>query len=126
LEYVRSGNWWAITVPDLDGVFSQARRLDQVESRAREAIALMLDVDEADVGEIDVTVVAPDTVTSLLREMHESEAAAVAAGERASALRRRVAQQLRDDGFPVRDIGRITGISHQRVSQILASARRSG
>lgn len=42
---VRSGDWWAITVPEIKGVFSQARRLDQVEAMTREAIALMLDVD---------------------------------------------------------------------------------
>ncbi|MEU3452396.1 hypothetical protein ABZ671_02140 [Micromonospora sp. NPDC006766] len=32
-------------MPEIKGVFSQARRLDQVEGMAREAIALMLDVD---------------------------------------------------------------------------------
>ncbi|MEV0153045.1 type II toxin-antitoxin system HicB family antitoxin [Micromonospora sp. NPDC050686] len=44
-ECVRSGGWWAITVPEIKGVFSQARHLDEVEAMAREAIALMLDVD---------------------------------------------------------------------------------
>ncbi len=126
VEAVRSGNWWAITVPELDGVFSQARRLDQVEARAREAISLILDVEEEKVGELDVVVVPPDAVAALLGEMQESEATATAASERAATLRRQVAQQLRDDGFPVRDIGRLTGISHQRVSQILAPTRRSG
>src|SRR5450759_835444 len=43
----RSGAWWAIDVPDLPGVYSQARRLDGVESMARDAIALFLDVDPA-------------------------------------------------------------------------------
>ena len=126
VQVVRSGNWWAITVPELDGVFSQARRLDQVEARAREAIALFLDVEEDEVGELDVVVVPPDTVAALLGEMQESEATATEASERAATLRRQVAQQLRADGFPVRDIGRLTGISHQRVSQILVPTRHSG
>ena len=56
VEVVRSGEWWAITVPSLRGVFSQARHLDEVPVAAREAIALMLDVDPADVGPIDVHV----------------------------------------------------------------------
>jgi len=51
---VRSGNWWSITVPELPGVFSQARRLDQVEAMAREAIAMMLDVDTGRIGGIEV------------------------------------------------------------------------
>ena len=56
VEAVRSGEWWAITVPSLRGVFSQARHLDDVPAAAREAIAMMLDVDPADVGLIDVDV----------------------------------------------------------------------
>ena len=40
----RSGRWWAISVPELPGVFSQARRRDQIEAMARDAIALYLDV----------------------------------------------------------------------------------
>lgn len=56
VEVVRSGEWWAMTVPSLRGVFSQARHLDEVPAAAREAIAMMLDVDPADVGPIDVCV----------------------------------------------------------------------
>lgn len=40
----RAGSWWAISVPDLPGVFSQARRRDEVEDMARDVIALYLDV----------------------------------------------------------------------------------
>ncbi|WP_423916820.1 type II toxin-antitoxin system HicB family antitoxin [Candidatus Poriferisodalis sp.] len=56
VEVVQSGEWWATTVPSLRGVFSQARHLDEVPAAACEAIALMLDVDPADVGPIDVRV----------------------------------------------------------------------
>ena len=59
VEAVRSGDWWAITVPDLRGVFSQAKRLSQVEATAREAIAMMLDIDESEVGPVDVQVQPP-------------------------------------------------------------------
>lgn len=40
----RSGSWWSISVPEIKGLHSQARRLDQVEDMAGDAIALMLDV----------------------------------------------------------------------------------
>ena len=56
VDVVRSGEWWAITVPSRGGVFSQARYLDEVSAAAREAIAMMLDVDPAEVGPIDVHV----------------------------------------------------------------------
>ena len=54
VEIVRSGDWWAIAVSALSGVFSQARNLDEVPVVAREAIAMMLDVDPAEMGPIDV------------------------------------------------------------------------
>jgi len=44
VEARRSGRWWAIAVPDLPGIFSQARRLADVEPMARDAIAAVLDV----------------------------------------------------------------------------------
>ena len=40
----RSGDWWAISVPELRGVHTQARRLDKAEAMVRDAIALFLDV----------------------------------------------------------------------------------
>ena len=41
----RSGDWWAVSVPEIKGLHTQAQRLDQVEGLVREAIALMLDVE---------------------------------------------------------------------------------
>lgn len=40
----RSGDRWAITVPELKGMHSQAKRLERVEAVAREAISLFLGV----------------------------------------------------------------------------------
>ncbi|HDH03363.1 MAG TPA: hypothetical protein ENH15_03860 [Actinobacteria bacterium] len=120
VEVVRSGNWWSITVPALDGVFSQCKRLDQVEANAREAIALMLDVDETDVGPIEVAVTPPPNVAGLLESLEVSVATANDATKAAADARRQVARLLREEGLPMRDVGRLIGVSHQRVSQILA------
>lgn len=40
----RSDDWWAVAVLELRGAHTQARRLDQAEHVARDAISLMLDV----------------------------------------------------------------------------------
>lgn len=37
----RSDGWWAVSVPDVPGLFTQARRLDQVEGLVREASELL-------------------------------------------------------------------------------------
>ena len=121
VDVIRSGNWWSITVPALTGVFSQAKRLDQVEAMAREAIAMMLDIDEATVGDIKVVVTPPANVVDLLERLKASVATATEATEAAAEARHQAAELLRDQGLPLRDVGELIGVSHQRVSQILAS-----
>ena len=94
VEAVRSGNWWSITVPELSGVFSQAKRLDQVETSAREAIAMMLDIAEAEVGPLEVDVTPPATVVEVLKRLEDFVATANEATDAATAARREAAQLL--------------------------------
>jgi predicted RNase H-like HicB family nuclease len=114
----RSGAWWAIDVPELPGVFSQARRLDRVESMARDAIALFLDADPA-MFDIRVETNLPsdlrrdvDTVGRLRAEADRLQA------ESSGALRH-LTHELLGRGLSVRDAAAILGISHQRVSQLV-------
>lgn len=44
--------WWGIQVRELDWVFSQARRLHDVEAAVRDAIAAYFDVPTGEVGPI--------------------------------------------------------------------------
>lgn len=111
----RAGSWWAISVPELKGVHTQARRLDQVAAMTREAIALMLDVDPATIR-VEVSPELPATATHALdarRVAREAERAA----EKATAT---AVRALLDDGYTVRDTGALLGLSPQRISQIAA------
>lgn len=38
----RSNGWWAVEVPEVPGVFTQARRLDEIPAMVADAVALML------------------------------------------------------------------------------------
>ena len=127
VKAVRSGEWWAITVPALRGVFSQAKRLSRVEATAREAIAMMLDIDEAEVGqiEVEVQIFPPEAVADLLDEVRRSTSIADEAAAAAARARREAVRLLSEAGLPMRDIGEILGVSHQRISQILAQHPRS-
>ena len=60
----RSGSWWAISVPEVTGVYTQARRLDQVPDRARDAIAGVLEVP---MRSFDVEVLMPLVAAALVR-----------------------------------------------------------
>ena len=115
----RVGEWWALEVPDLSGVFSQAKRLDQADEAAREAIALMLDVEPEEVAvEID---------PALPREAQDALAAWKVAQEEArkAADREREAMQhaaaVLTKQLSQRDTGHFLGVSFQRVHQLLKS-----
>lgn len=43
------GGWWIITVPEVDGAFSQARSLDEVAEMAADAVGMLLEIDPATV-----------------------------------------------------------------------------
>jgi predicted RNase H-like HicB family nuclease len=120
LEYAvkctRTGNWWAISVPDLPGVFSQARRLDQVEATARDAIALFLDVSPKSFG-VAIQPEVPGEVTRARR----ARAKLVEAEQSAERATVEAARALVAKGYTVRDAGKLLGISPQRVSQLTAS-----
>lgn len=109
----RSGDWWAISVPELKGVHSQAKRLEQVEDMARDAIASFLDVAPGSF-DIDVRAEVPDEVEVALA----ARLAAEEAEQRANQATIDAVHTLLGSGLTVRDAGRLLHISPQRVSQI--------
>lgn len=118
----RSGGWWAVTVPEIDGGFTQAHRLDQVPAMVADLVNLATDTPAEDVHvTIDAHVsgtAAPDE----LRVAAALEAEAKAMQEQANACRRAAFRAYKGAGLPVRDIAHLTGVSFQRVSQIIAEA----
>lgn len=55
VEAFHEGEWWVARVAGLDANYTQARTLEEVRDMARDLIALALDTDETEVGEIVVT-----------------------------------------------------------------------
>ncbi len=113
----RSGSWWAIDVPGLPGVYSQARRLDRVGSMAREAIALFLDVDPATL-DIRVETNLPSDLRRDVDALGRLRAEADRLQAESSGALRHLTHELLGRGLSVRDAAAILGISHQRVSQL--------
>jgi len=115
----RSGNWWAVDVPELKGVRAQVKRLDQVEPMVRDAIALMLDVPE-DAFEVEVRwqllSSVDDAVLLLAKARREAEDAQRDLTEAAT---RAALALVKDMGLTVRDAGWVLGVSYQRVHQLL-------
>ncbi|WP_200938269.1 hypothetical protein [Aeromicrobium sp. Root472D3] len=114
----RTGDWWAVEVPEVDGVFTQAKRLDQVPEVVADAVALLEDVAPSAV-EVQVVPVVPDAVAAalMLAKQHREEAEAL--NVEASTIVRQTALDLTGLGYSMRDIGVVLGVSHQRVAQLL-------
>ena len=113
----RSGSWWAIRIAELPGVFSQARRLDRVGDVARDAIALFLDV-PSDSFDVIVNQVLSNEAQVVVDAAIEAREEARQQQEVASARSREAVRTLARLGLPQRDIGRLLGLSHQRVGQL--------
>jgi predicted RNase H-like HicB family nuclease len=119
----RSGDWWAVTVPEVPGVFTQARRLEQVRTMAREAVALMLDVDP-DSFDLDLRLEVPELGGRVVAVKALRDKAARLSRE-ASEATIVLARDLARQGLSVRDIGLLLSLSPQRVSQMVAVRRKS-
>lgn len=119
-KVTRSGDWWAIEVPEVPGVFTQAKRLDQVEDMVRDAVALMTDARPPEIT-VELIPVLPRDIEGDLRTARDLANQAAVLQAQASAATRRVVVELREnEGLSVRDVGRLLKLSPQRVSQLAA------
>lgn len=118
---VRDGKWWVVRVPEIRGLFTQVRRLDQVAEWVIDAASMLDDQPEdgwtvtvvPQLGEQSDAVV---TSAKLARErLRHAEAESAKTSHEAIA-------QLIALGLSTRDIGAILGLSHQRIQQIVAAA----
>lgn len=116
----RSGNWWALDVPDLPGVHSQTKRLDQAEAEVREAIAVMLDCEE-DSFDIEIEPDLGGDLKAAMANLAEAKLLADAAADVARQELRRTVVVL-TAALSQRDVGTLLGISFQRVHQIRGEA----
>ena len=112
---------WVVTCDQHPHLKVQVSRLEIASYTMQAAIA---QITGADSEEIEVSI-HPQIDPDMERELREAVAHhtdAEAKDARALAIRRSVAQDLSRQGFSVRDIGVILGISHQRAHQLVREA----
>ncbi|MGW4339550.1 hypothetical protein ACWEK5_43225 [Rhodococcus koreensis] len=115
---VRSGEWWSVDVPEVEGLFAQVKRLDQIPSRVADAAERLTDVAAEQVEvTLDYDLGDPDVVRAIT-EAKQRSAQAQRAVEAASRLTRSLVHDLRKRGLSVRDVATILELSHQRVAQL--------
>ena len=112
--------WWSITIGEDPRAQTQARRLDQVEDMARSVLEDLNVLGPEDDVTFNVTTDASD-LEDLRRAALDARSAATEAGEIASKTAREFARCDSQQGLPVRDIGALLGVTHQRAQQLLTS-----
>lgn len=112
----RSGSWWAISVPELKGLHTQARRLSDAEAMVRDALALFLDVAPGSFA-VALHPEVPEAQGELAEALHARQVAQEA-DQKAAAATRAAIKRLAGIGITGRDAARLLGLSPQRVSQL--------
>ena len=120
VEVTRDGKWWMISIPELDAL-TQARRIDDVPVMARELIALETGVALTDVAiEQRIELVAGgEDLAARVRTIREHRARLSEEEARVQTEMAEFAKELAAADVPVRDIGSLLGVAHQRVSQLV-------
>jgi hypothetical protein len=120
VSVTRDGKWWMIAVPELDAL-TQARRVDDVPTAAKELIALETGVALADV-EIDQHIeLGGEDLAVRIAEITTQRARLAEDEARVRASTEAFAKKLADAQVPVRDIGALLGVTFQRASQLVNS-----
>ena len=112
----REGTWWVFEIPEL-GTGGQARSLAEVDEEAQGVAAMWLNL-SPDVVAVNVTVKAPAQALEEWAAAERDEEEARNAQARAAERRRAVVRELRAQRYTAPDVGRVLGISKQRVYQL--------
>ncbi|HEX9518238.1 MAG TPA: hypothetical protein VF940_18895 [Streptosporangiaceae bacterium] len=120
----RSQGWWALEITGddlLHPAYTQVRRLDQAEDMVRDLLALHFDIGKDEVGRIEVVPVLDADLAEEVTQTRRARDQAEKVRAEATLQTRRAAQHLKAQGLAQRDISTLLGLSHQAVSQLLAS-----
>ena len=119
VDVVRDEGWWIMhaRIPRTI-IYSQAKRVDDVEPMIRDAIAGVLDV-EPESFAIELTFELDSDVLDQVARAREVSLEAAEVQERASRESRAAVQALRNEGLTLKEAGYFLGVSPQRVAQLL-------
>lgn len=111
----RNNGWWAISVDEIPGLFSQARRLDQVDAMVRDAASML----GFEVEDVEIVPILDADAQEMLKELEQARRDAEEKQRAASDLTRRAIRRFRGEGLTLRDIASLVGLSQQRVSVLM-------
>ena len=113
-----AGKWCVLECAEL-GAVSQVRKLADASDEMREALSYLSGMPE-DAFAIEVRALMPDDLAQLMAQAAQLRVDAAIAQRQASDALRAAAKALHDRGLTHRDVAAVMGLSHQRVSQLVA------
>jgi hypothetical protein len=107
----RAGRWWTIRVPQVEGLTTQVRNLDQAEVITRQKIAASLGMPLESVR-VEVLPDAPAPVVQALKARHAARQAVEVAGQATLAA----LDALAHEGYPFHDAATMLGLSPGEIN----------
>jgi DNA-directed RNA polymerase specialized sigma24 family protein len=101
-------------------LFTQAKRLDEVEALVKNGAALLTGAPEDSFAVVVEPVLEDAGLAAAVAEAREARAAVGRAERRAALASREAVAGLRAEGLATRDVARLLGVSPGRVSQLAA------
>jgi len=115
----RDGKFWLLRVPELPGVFTQVRRLEQAPDMIRDGVALMLDV-PGDSFDVDVEPALEPELAELVASTQRIRTAAAQFVTGSNTRLARTVHVLVGQQLTMRDTAALLDLSFQRVAQLAA------
>jgi len=120
-EWDRTG-WWTVSVDGVPGALTQSRRLDQVPDDVAEVLRLMTG-DKPGEYSLEIQPVLPSEAGEAAEQARAFRVLAEEWAMKSSEATDLAVDLLHGLGLTMRDTARLTGISHQRVNQLLSRNR---
>ena len=114
----RHESWWVASVPEIKGVHTQARRLEQLPAKIADAIHGVADLPKSSI-EVEIQWKLSKRESTMVATALKATKEARLAGDESREAVAKAALALSGEGFSVRDIGHLLELSPQRISQIL-------
>lgn len=114
----REGSWWVAEVVG-EGIATQARRLDLLESAVRDLIVAWHQV-PAKSFDVEIEPEVPKGAAATVKRARRLRSDADRLQGEAAEATRHAAKALVNSGLTVRDAGTLLGLSYQRVGQLVS------